>query len=90
MQTFSNLSTECNKELVEFLRRPEEDIDDIIITKEIISKQIFNQKTNKVDANALLLDVEAEVAPASFRNKIFDALTDGFERARDAVANRNN
>ena len=58
--------------------------------REIISKQIFNQKTNKVDANALLLDVEAEVAPASFRNKIFDAVVEGFEKTRDAVANRNN
>lgn len=58
--------------------------------REIISNQIFNQKTNKVDANALLLDVEAEVAPASFRNKIFDAVVEGFEKTRDAVANRNN
>ncbi len=58
--------------------------------REIISTQIFNKKTNKVDANALLLDVEAEVDPASFREKIFDALKDGFEKARTAVADRNN
>lgn len=58
--------------------------------RDIISKQIFNQKTNKVDANALLLDVEAEVAPASFRNKIFEAVVEGFEKTRSAVVNRNN
>ncbi|WP_299212513.1 hypothetical protein [uncultured Dokdonia sp.] len=58
--------------------------------REIISKQTFNQKTNTVDANALLLDVEAEVAPTSFRNKIFEAVIEGFERTKDAVVNRNN
>ncbi|MEP0264527.1 hypothetical protein [Dokdonia sp.] len=58
--------------------------------REIISKQIFNQKTNKVNANALLLDVEAEIAPVSFRNKIFEAVVEGFEKTRDAVVNRNN
>lgn len=58
--------------------------------RDIISKKIVNQNTNTVDANALLLDVEAEVAPTSFRNKIFDAVVEGFEITRDAVANRNN
>lgn len=58
--------------------------------REIISTQLFNQKTNTVDANALLLDVEAEVTPTSFRNKIFEAVIDGFERTKDAVVNRNN
>ncbi|MFC4632872.1 hypothetical protein ACFO3O_03080 [Dokdonia ponticola] len=58
--------------------------------REIISTKTFNQKTNTVDANALLLDVEAEVAPTSFRNKIFEAVIDGFERTKDAVVNRNN
>lgn len=58
--------------------------------REVVSQQIFNQKTNAVDANALLLDVEAEVAPASFRNKIFEVISEGYEKARDAVANRNN
>lgn len=58
--------------------------------RDIISKKIINQNTNTVDANALLLDVEAEVAPTSFRNKIFDAVVEGFEITRDAVANRNN
>ncbi|WP_299763332.1 hypothetical protein [uncultured Dokdonia sp.] len=58
--------------------------------REIVSKQIFNQNTNTVDANALLLDVEAEVAPTSFRNKIFEVIAEGYEKAKDAVVNRNN
>jgi len=58
--------------------------------RDIISKDIFNPETNKVDANALLLDVESEVDPASFKGKIYDALKDGFIKARDAVADRNN
>lgn len=58
--------------------------------RDIISKQIFNQNTNTVDANALLLDVEAEVAPTSFRNKIFEVIAEGYEKAKDAVVNRNN
>jgi hypothetical protein len=60
--------------------------------RDIISRQTFNQKTNTVtvDANALLLDVESEVAPTSFRNKIFDAVVEGFEKTKDAVVNRNN
>jgi len=58
--------------------------------RDIISKKIINQNTNTVDANALLLDVEAEVAPTSFRNKVFEAVAEGFEKAKDAVVNRNN
>ena len=58
--------------------------------REIISKQILDQKTNKIDAHALLLDVEAELYPESFRDKIFKALKDGFIKTRDVVASRNN
>jgi len=58
--------------------------------RDIISTQTFNQKTNTIDANALLLDVEAEVAPTSFRNKIFEKVVKGFEITKDAVVNRNN
>ena len=58
--------------------------------RDIISTQTFNQKANIIDANALLLDVEAEVAPTSFRNKIFEKVVQGFEKTKDAVVNRNN
>ena len=57
---------------------------------EIMSQQAFSTPASTVDAEALLLDVEAEVDPASFKDKIFEALSDGFKKARDAVADRNN
>lgn len=70
----------------------DEELDKLLLKaqRDIISNQIINQKTNKVDATALLLDVEAEVDPETFRDKIFEGLKDGFLKARDAVANRNN
>ncbi len=58
--------------------------------REIMSQQAFAIPASTVDAEALLLDVEAEVDPASFKDKIFEALSDGFKKARDAVADRNN
>lgn len=44
----------------------------------------------QMDATALLLDVEAEVDPATFKDKVFDMLSEGFTVARDAVVYRNN
>jgi len=58
--------------------------------REIISASIFNEQSNKVDANALLLDVEAEIDPETFKDKVFGILKEGFYTARDAVADRNN
>ena len=43
----------------------------------------------KITANALLWDVEMEME-ASFREKVFEVVKDGFFKARTAVANRNN
>ena len=70
----------------------DEEIDALLknAQREIISNRVFNSSTGRVDANALLLDVEAEVDPQSFRDKIFEALSTGFEKARDAVVDRNN
>lgn len=58
--------------------------------REIISAGIFDQNSNKVDANALLLDVEAQIDPETFKDKVFGILKEGFYTARDAVADRNN
>lgn len=58
--------------------------------REIISSRVFDANTGRVDASALLLDVEAEVDPQSFRDKVFEALADGFVKARDAIVDRNN
>ncbi|WP_026452552.1 hypothetical protein [Aequorivita capsosiphonis] len=45
-------------------------------------------KTPKVDATALLQDVEWELEK-SFRDKVFDALGEGFRKIRTAVIERN-
>ena len=70
----------------------DKEIDDLLLKaqREIISKQLLNPETNKIDANALLLDVVAELDPDTFRDKIFRTLKQEFGKALDAVANRNN
>ncbi|MGK0250983.1 MAG: hypothetical protein ACI81G_000418 [Gammaproteobacteria bacterium] len=70
----------------------DEEIDALLknAQREIISSRVFDSNTGRVDANALLLDVEAEVDPKSFRDKIFEALTNGFVKAKNAVVDRNN
>ncbi|RFN59776.1 hypothetical protein [Marixanthomonas ophiurae] len=57
--------------------------------RDIKTRQILNPETQKVDAAALLLDVELELE-RSFREKVFDALGDGFNKVRTAVVERNN
>ena len=68
-----------------------EEIDALLIQaqREISNRRILNSGTNKVDATALLEDVEFELE-RSFRDKVFDALGEGFEKIRTAVAERNN
>ncbi|HLV92845.1 MAG TPA: hypothetical protein VKX34_06960 [Aequorivita sp.] len=46
-------------------------------------------KSQKVDAMALLEEVEWEL-DKSFRDKVFDALGEGFHRLRTAISQRNN
>lgn len=55
--------------------------------REIQSQRILNNP--KVDATALLQDVEGELE-RSFRDKVFDALGEGFQKVRTAVSERNN
>ncbi len=57
--------------------------------RDIKTRQILNPETQKVDAAALLLDVELELEQ-SFREKVFDALGEGFNKIRTAVSERNN
>ena len=54
---------------------------------EIHSREILN--TKKVDATALLNMVESELE-TNFRDKVFEALGDGYEKVRTAVVERNN
>ena len=54
--------------------------------REIQTQRILN--STKVDATALLLDVEWDL-DKSFRDKVFDALGEGFNKVRTAVTERN-
>lgn len=58
--------------------------------RNIISDQLLNKGNITIDANALLLDVEAEVDPERFKDKIFRALKQEVGKAVDAVANKDN
>ena len=56
--------------------------------REIATNRILNSSSGTVDAAALLLDVEIELE-RSFRDKVFDALGDGYKKIRTAVVERN-
>ena len=56
-----------------------------------INKQpVYEQPQRVVDANELLLDAEAEVDPDSFKDRMFRTLKKEFNRAVEAVANKDN
>ena len=57
--------------------------------QELLKDKLYNDTTKMVDAEALLQDVEEDLEH-SFRAKVFDALKNGFDSVRNAVANRNN
>lgn len=50
---------------------------------------MFDRERNTISAEALLYEVEEELDP-SFRDRIFEALKDGFMKAREAIVSRNN
>lgn len=56
--------------------------------REIRADRIFNSIDNKVDATALLEDAEW-MAERSFREKVFLALGQGYEKVRTAIVERN-
>ena len=56
--------------------------------KDISKSSHFRYTAGSVDAISLLEDVEEEL-DASFRDKVFEMLKDGFVKARTAVATRN-
>jgi hypothetical protein len=68
-----------------------EDIDALLnkAQREISDNRILNSGNRKIDATALLMDVEKELE-RSFRDKVFEALGNGFNRIRTAVVERNN
>jgi hypothetical protein len=61
----------------------------IAAQRDIKTQQFLAKNTQKVDAAALLLDVEFELE-RGFRDKVFDALGEGFQKIRTAVTERNN
>ncbi len=56
--------------------------------RDILTNKVFN-KEGKVDAMALLNEVESEL-DQTFREQIFESLKSGFQKVRTAVADRNN
>jgi len=57
--------------------------------RDIQARTIFNVKNKKVDATALLNAVEDDIE-ISFRDKVFEALGDGYDKVKTAVVERNN
>lgn len=70
----------------------DQEIDNLLLEaqREIMSKQLMRPRATTVDANALLLDVEAEIDPERFRDRIFKTLKTEFGKAIEAVANKDN
>lgn len=66
-----------------------EEIDALLINaqREIRTQQLLS--SHKIDAKSLLDDVESDLE-RSFRDKVYDALGDGFNKIRTAVIDRNN
>jgi len=69
----------------------QEDIDELLkaAQRDLKAQKYLNPTTNKVDAAALLMDVEFELE-RTFRDKVFEALGDGYQIIRTAVTDRNN
>ena len=67
-----------------------EEIDALLVEaqREIANQRILNSQSKKVDAAALLLDIEFELE-RGFRDRVFDMLGDGYKKIRTAVAERN-
>ena len=59
-----------------------------IAQQDINQQKIYNQTTGKVDAMALLADVENDL-DKSFRDKVFEALYSGIENVATAIVQRN-
>lgn len=57
--------------------------------RDIANRKILDADVVQVDAKSLLMDVETEIE-RSFRDKVFEALGEGFEKVRTAVVERNN
>jgi len=68
-----------------------EDVDALLrkAQRDIANQRLLNNVTAKIDPASLLNDVESELEQG-FRDKVFDALGEGFHKIRTAVVERNN
>jgi hypothetical protein len=57
--------------------------------KDIALHNLYNESTKKVDANALLRDVETDLEQ-SFRERAFKAIKSGYNYVKTTVTERNN
>lgn len=75
------------KELSENREVTDAEIDELIrkAQLEIRTRSIFEEQKNKVNAQALLQDVEADL-DQSFRERIFIAIENGFSQVKSAVS----
>ena len=60
-----------------------------VASQELLRDKIFKEGSNVVDADALLQDVEDDLGQ-SFRTRVYEALKEGFNTVKTAVADRNN
>lgn len=67
------------------------EIDDLLskAQRDIATNRILASGNKKIDPSALLQDIETEME-RSFRDKVFEALGDGYNKVRTAVVERNN
>ena len=68
-----------------------EEIDALLLKaqRDIATNRILASSSKKIDPTSLLQDVEREME-RSFRDKVFEALGEGYNKVRTAVAERNN
>jgi len=67
------------------------EIDDLLskAQRDIATNRLLASSNKKIDPSALLQDIESEME-RSFRDKVFEALGEGYNKVRTAVVERNN
>ena len=90
-QKFKNVVAELQKIKEKNNTVTDHQIDSLlkVASKELLRDKIFEEGSNVVDADALLQDVEDDLGQ-SFRTRVYEALKEGFNTVKTAVADRNN
>jgi len=89
-QKMNDLVVEINNMKTQSSTVTNDEIDELLnkAKKELELNSIYKEKSNIVDANLLLQDVEADL-DKSFRNKVFEAFKINYENMITAVSERN-